>query len=254
MRFLAPLFMLFLFVGCLTEDATPITVEIGDEVAIEYTGKILGSNLVFDTSIESIARDQGIEKVSWFQLRDKYEPLVFIVGSGQVLPAFEEGLIGASLGSQKTLVLTPEEGYGERNTSNVMTIERFAFVPLIFDVPLDVYQAGTGQEPILNESVQLRYWPARIINVTEENVTLRNMPENNTFVETSYSPARITLNSTHITVELTPPKGFYNTVLGPARAISENHTSIILDYNHPLAGQTLVFEVVVKNITKMQKN
>ncbi len=255
MRFKALLLPLFLLMGCLAGDVKPLTVEAGDQVTIEYTGSTLGSNLVFDTSSEAIARDPGIEKVPWFKLRDKYEPLVFTVGSGQLLPAFEKGIIGAEVGSKKTLVLPPEEAYGERNESRVLAIDKVAIVPLVFDLPLGVFEAGTGKKSIPNETVQLRYWPARVINVTDDSVTLQNLPVNGTMVETAYAPAKITFNSTHIIMELKPPKEIlYNTRFGPAIAIAENQTTVLLDYNHPLAGKTVVFDIAVKNITKLQKN
>lgn len=255
MRLKALLLALFLLGGCVAEEVKPLRVDVGDLVTVEYTGRTLGDNLVFDTSNESIARDPGVDKVPWFQLRGEYGPLVFRVGSGQLLPALERGLIGAEIGAGKTLVLSPEEAYGERNESKVLAIDRVAVVPLIVDLPLDAFEVGTGRKPTPNDTVQLRYWPARIINVTEDKVTLQNLPVNDITVETAYAPARITVNSTHIKMELTPPRNvLYNTPIGVARVAAENQTTILLDYNHPLAGKTLVFHIVVKNITKLQKN
>jgi FKBP-type peptidyl-prolyl cis-trans isomerase 2 len=255
MHLKALLLALFLLAGCLAEDVKPLRVDVGDIVTLEYTGRTMGDNLVFDTSSESIARDQGVEKVPWFKLREEYEPMVFTIGSGQLLQAFEEGLIGTEMGSGKTIVLSPEEAYGERNESKVLAVEKVAVVPLVSDIPLEVFEAGAGKKPILNDTVQLKYWPARVINITEDNVALQSQPENDTIIETAYAPARVTVNSTNIIIELNPPKEIpYNTPFGPTRAVFENQTTILLDYNHPLAGKTLVFDIVVKNITKLQKN
>jgi FKBP-type peptidyl-prolyl cis-trans isomerase 2 len=188
-------------------------------------------------------------------LRGEYAPLVFTVGSGQILQAFEDGLIGTEIGSEKIIVLSPEESYGERNESRVLAVEKVAVVPLISDIPLDVFETGSGKKPIPNDTVQLKHWPAKVINATEDKVTIQNLPENDTIIETDYAPARITVNATHIKIELTPLKEIpYTTFLGPTRAVFENQTTILLDYNHPLAGKTVVFDIVVKNITKLQKN
>jgi FKBP-type peptidyl-prolyl cis-trans isomerase SlyD len=40
------------------------------------------------------------------------EPIQFLQGSGQVLPALEKQLYGMQVGDGKTIVLMPEEGYG----------------------------------------------------------------------------------------------------------------------------------------------
>lgn len=244
-----PLF-LFLLAGCLAEEE-PLRVEEGDLVTIDYVGSTLGDNLVFDTSREDIARDEKVKKVPWFRPREEYKPLEFRVGMGEVLPALEQELIGTAVGSEKVIVLSPEEAYGHRNQSLLLAIERVAVVPLVVDIPLEVFEAGLGSSPVVNETVQLRYWSARVLNVSEDWVTLRNLAVNGTVVETAYAPAEVTVNSTHIRMELIPPKNvFYNTPLGPAKVIAENQTTIVLDYNHPLAGKTLVFHVEVKNITK----
>jgi FKBP-type peptidyl-prolyl cis-trans isomerase 2 len=239
--------LLFFLAGCLVEEEGPLRVEEGDLVTIDYVGSTLGDNLVFDTSREDVARDERVEKVPWFSLRKEYKPLVFTVGSGELLPALEHGLIGAEVGSERIIVLSPDEAYGQRNQSLLLTIERIAVVPLVVDIPLAVFEAGAGHSPLVNETVQLKYWPARVLNVTEDKVTLENLAVNGTVVETAYAPARITVNSTHIRMELAPTRDVpYNTPLGLARVVAENETTIVLDYNHPLAGKTLVFRVEVK--------
>jgi FKBP-type peptidyl-prolyl cis-trans isomerase 2 len=170
------------------------------------------------------------------------------------LLAFEKGFIGAEIGSKKTLVLPPEEAFGEWNESLVIPIPKVAAVPLISDVPRNVFETGAGKEPVMNDTVQLKYWPAMVVDVTEDTVTLQSLPENGSIVVTDYAPAEVTLNSTHAILELIPRPGIAYTPMGPARAVAEDQTSILFDYNHPLAGKTLVFETVVRNITKLQKN
>ena len=69
-------------------------IEKGNVVSVHYTGK-LTDGTTFDTS-------QG------------REPLTFQVGSGQIIPGFENVLIGKNIGDKvNTEVLTPEDAYGE---------------------------------------------------------------------------------------------------------------------------------------------
>jgi len=55
------------------------------------------------------------------------EPAVFTVGDGNLLPGFEKALFGMYEGDHKTLVIKPEEGFGQRNPNNVQEIPRSQF-------------------------------------------------------------------------------------------------------------------------------
>ena len=62
-------------------------VKIGDLVEVNYTGRFANGNFfdngtVFDTSIESVARDDiNYSKAYSFKSRDSYSTLKFTVGS-----------------------------------------------------------------------------------------------------------------------------------------------------------------------------
>ncbi len=73
-----------------------MAVKNKDTVVIKYTGK-LESGEVFDSS-------------------DKHgQPLEFEIGSGKVIPGFEEAVIGMEKGQTKDFELSPEKAYGEIN-------------------------------------------------------------------------------------------------------------------------------------------
>ncbi|THB65506.1 MAG: peptidylprolyl isomerase [Desulfovibrio sp.] len=66
----------------------------GSQVSLHYTGT-LDDGTVFDTS------------------QDK-EPLNFTVGQGQVIPGFENAVMGMNEGEDKEFTVPPEEGYGQQ--------------------------------------------------------------------------------------------------------------------------------------------
>jgi peptidylprolyl isomerase len=93
---------------------TPQTVQLGDTVSVEYTGTF-PNGTVFDTS-------QG------------REPLSVRIGAGQVIPGFEDGLLGLRLNEQTRIEIPPEQGYGvysEEFIQNV-SIEYFGIDPSEF--------------------------------------------------------------------------------------------------------------------------
>jgi FKBP-type peptidyl-prolyl cis-trans isomerase SlpA len=68
-------------------------IEQGKKVKVHYTGKH-ESGEVFDSS-------QG------------REPLEFTVGEGQLIPGFENGVLGMETGEKKTIEVEPSQGYGD---------------------------------------------------------------------------------------------------------------------------------------------
>jgi FKBP-type peptidyl-prolyl cis-trans isomerase len=63
----------------------------GDMVTVDYTGT-LEDGTSFDTSVGK-------------------EPLQFMIGSGQLLSGFENGIIGMEEGKEKEIIIPSGEGY-----------------------------------------------------------------------------------------------------------------------------------------------
>jgi len=57
------------------------------------------------------------------------DPATFTVGDGNLLPGFEKALFGMLEGEHKTLVIKPEDGFGQRNPNNIQEIARSQFAP-----------------------------------------------------------------------------------------------------------------------------
>lgn len=136
----------------------------GDTVAVDYEGR-LEDGTVFDSSAGRA-------------------PLLFTIGGGHVLPAFEQAVIGLEVGETTTVTIAPEDAYGAYYPEAVQV------------VPVDVF--GEGTPPIGGEfSV-----------IADDGQTYG---------------ARVT-------------------------ALSEDLTEVTVDFNHPLAGKTLTFEVTLREI------
>ena len=55
------------------------------------------------------------------------EPVTFIVGDGNLLPGFEEALLGLQAGDEKSFVIPPEKGFGPYNPENIQEFPRKDF-------------------------------------------------------------------------------------------------------------------------------
>ncbi len=115
----------------------------GDTVKVHYTGK-LEDGRVFDTS-------------------SGREPLSFTIGEGTVIEGFESGIVGMGVGDKKTLNISPDSAYGNRNDELIAVVEKE-------NIPEDI-DVSVGQQ------LQVRQPDGQTINVSvtdvsEENVTL----------------------------------------------------------------------------------
>lgn len=68
------------------------------------------------------------------------QPLVFIHGIGQTLPAFDDQLDGLSVGDTFSFTLSAEDGYGESSPNYIVEIPKNIFEGP--DVPDDILEIG----------------------------------------------------------------------------------------------------------------
>ena len=98
-----------------------MTVEVakkGDVVLVDYVG-FFPDGKVFDTSIEKVAKENGIYNAA----RD-YKPLKFTVGVGQMIPCFDKAIEGMKVGETKEITCEPKDAYGECDPKKVQKVEK----------------------------------------------------------------------------------------------------------------------------------
>lgn len=150
------------------------TAQTGDRVAVNYVGKFEDGKM-FDTSLEQVAKDNAL-----FSPQRGYAPLEFTIGSGQVVPGFENAVKGMKEGETKTVTLSPAEAYGDVRDDLIVAVSGSMFT-------------DAGLNPQIGETYQTS-------------------------------------------------QGMAATV----KAISGD--TIIMDYNSPMAGKTLVFDITLVQI------
>ena len=135
----------------------------GDKVKVHYHGRLTNGE-TFDSSAGR-------------------QPLEFEVGSGMVIPGFDDGVTGMKVGDKKTIIIPAESAYGEKNSDMLIEYPRSQF-PENIDL-----QVGTE---LMLSSASGQQFQVKITEIKDEVV--------------------------------------------------------ILDANHPLAGQDLVFDIELVEI------
>ena len=83
-------------------------VEANAIATVHYTGTLPESGEIFDSS-------------------EGRDPLSFLVGHKQMIPGFEEELMGAEKGERRTFTLEPERAYGQKMDEAIQTISKDMF-------------------------------------------------------------------------------------------------------------------------------
>jgi FKBP-type peptidyl-prolyl cis-trans isomerase len=110
----------------ITQPSTKPKPQKGDTLMVNYAGRSLDDK-VFDSSIEAIAKGAGLQ-----QPGRTYEPIEVIVGTGGVIPGWDEGLLLLNEGSKATFVIPSSLAYGAQGQGGDIK----PFSTLVFDVEL----------------------------------------------------------------------------------------------------------------------
>ena len=90
-------------------------IEDGTTAVVHYTGSFPDGE-VFDSS-------------------DGKDPLAYQVGKQQMIPGFEQEMMGAAIGEKRDFTLTPDRAYGERSDDAIQQVPRDQFPS---EMPLEI--------------------------------------------------------------------------------------------------------------------
>ena len=107
---------------------TELTVSKDTVASVHYTGTLPDNGEVFDSS-------------------EGREPLTFLVGHKQMIPGFEEEILGAKVGEKREFTLTAERAYGDRDEAGVLQIPRAQFALLDAQASLEAGMLLVAQMP-----------------------------------------------------------------------------------------------------------
>ena len=96
-----------------------MTFEKGSLILVDYTAKVKDSDEIFETTIEEEAKKHSIHEANV-----KYQPKLVSIGevSYPVLKGLDEALAKTSVGDKLTVEVTPDKGFGERDSGKVRMI------------------------------------------------------------------------------------------------------------------------------------
>jgi len=95
-----------------TQIGTGSPAASGNTITVNYTGMFTDGK-VFDSSIGK-------------------QPITIVIGTGQVISGWDQGILGMRVGGKRRLIIPPPLAYGEKGAGGVIPPN----APLIFDIEL----------------------------------------------------------------------------------------------------------------------
>jgi peptidylprolyl isomerase len=150
--------------------------KMGDRIRLHYTGK-LTDGTVFDSS-----ENAGDEVFRNFRGRGvAFGPMELVIGAGEMLPAFEDALVGLEPGQQKTFTIPADRAFGVRQRGLVTIVGHDEIAPR--ELGIASFRVAEGRhrpnvfDPKIGDVLELTgpdgtLVPARVAAMTDESITL----------------------------------------------------------------------------------
>ena len=103
-----------------TQAGTGTVATSGSDVTVHYTGWLYDENA---SDMHGMKFDSSV---------DRGEPFTFLLGAGQVIRGWDEGVAGMKVGGKRTLLIPSDLGYGTSGAGGVIP----PGASLVFDVEL----------------------------------------------------------------------------------------------------------------------
>jgi len=220
------------------------TARKGDLVSVAYTVRLEEGPVLFTTRA-SVDQDPGEAKADLYQAPASFEPAEVVAGEPGSLPGIGEAVLGMAPGERKSLTLPPEALHGARDPEKTRSFPCVRKMDRVTRIPLEEYTKRFGSFPEKNASVDLApYFDTRVRDLTVQEATLELQARDGQIWEDDLGTTEIRVNGDEITLTLTPRIGAPFELDGRVgRVLSSDGRDFLVDFNHPLAGKTLVVDL-----------
>jgi len=205
-----------------------------------------------------------------FGWRNSWQPLSFTIGAVPlaVIQGFDVGVQGLAVGDAKTIVVAPNLGYGPSDPTKILVKPLLEPVPVRVTMNESAFTNTYKTQPVSGANVTDPFWgwPA-YVSVSGSIVTVTNSPVPGQMVHPYGWDARVDsvddsadngigrIVVHHLldasAVDRVGQKTSSGTVVFVVTAVDLAAGTYTVNYNNPVKGRNLVFEVTMVAITRV---
>ena len=225
----------------------------GDKVNVDYSLYVDGK--LFQTTIVEDAKSSNIydEKIT-------YKPFEFSIGSNSVLKKFEDTVKKMKVGEEKTIELLPSEAYGEFDEKKVIKgLRKEVVINKTSFIDLNSFKELFAKDPVLNDLVKgiTMPWDIKVVSVNNGVVEVENVlikGQKIVLPGSSWDSVVEDVSGNSIKIMQYPKIG--DALIIPAETLLRgtvldvSDETFDVDLNSPLAGKTLKFKIILREIVK----
>jgi len=182
-------------------------------------------------------------------------PQEVMAGNEEIFPGLGDAVVGMAPGEKKKITLPPEKAFGPKSAANKANVQLKNAIPTTVAIPAGEYVKRYGGFPIIGKELPMAsYVTARVAEIGEKEVTLAVTAEDGKTFEEPFGKVTVTVGKDAITIKVAPKLGApFDTGerKGVISAIAAD--SFTVDFNHPLAGKTIVLDLEVVSLIKGEK-
>lgn len=174
-----------------------------------------------------------------------------IAGKPARIPGLENAILDMGL-EKKRLIIAPENAFGLYKAEERKDFHSVRTFPLVMDIDANAYQAQFNRIPSVGEQVRINpYFESQVIEAADGRIWIKNLAKNNHREASPIGPTTVIVNEGTITLKLDPIVGApFTAGKRQGKIVSAEGDKFTVDFNHPLAGQSIMVDLEVIGITK----
>ena len=212
-------------------DEDPAIVQPRDLVTVRYTAVLEDGTLISGTT--PVTRQ-------------------LIAGQPDRMPGLGQGVVNMAKGESKKVIVPPEKAFGTRADAKAKIFKAVHVFPLAMALPADQYKKQFKTLPEPGQTIRFNpYFLSRVLSADDQKIEVRNLAENGQVEEAPFGRTTLLVSDTTITVTLAAKKGArFKAGRQTGTIIFADEDKFVVDFNHPLAGRTIILDVEILDFSK----
>jgi FKBP-type peptidyl-prolyl cis-trans isomerase 2 len=238
-------------VNVLVEPEDPRRVQMGDLVQVRYTAQLEDGSIVRTTNPE-VLKSAKAKKASGIEDAAVKGPEEVLAGKPGNFPGLPLAVLELMPGKKQKVKIPSDKAFGAPDPKKYKQFPCEKRVPMLVQMAAREYAARYDSFPITGKIIQFNpYLKAKVGPVAETHVELEILANDGERIAGPIGETTVKVGNGEVRLVLEPTMGApFEMEDAKGRVVSTDGTTFTVDFNHPLAGKDIVYDLEVVSLTK----